>query len=64
MPSGAQVVVANDREFILKPTGKSASSGGNSFNFYINGSNAREIANEVMALIQQSFEAEMNTQLA
>lgn len=63
MPSGAQVVVANDREFILKPTGRSGGSGGNTFNFIINGTNAKEIAQEVMALIQQSFEAEMNTQL-
>ncbi len=63
MPSGAQVVVANDKEFILKPTGKSGSSGGNTFNFTINGSNAQAIAQEVMALIQQTFDAEMNTQL-
>lgn len=63
MPTGAQVVVANDREFVLKPTGKSARSGGNTYNFTINGTNAKEIANEVMAMIQQRFEAEMNTQL-
>jgi hypothetical protein len=66
MPTGAQVVVANDSEFILKPTGRSASSGGggNTFNFYINGDNARSIADQVVAIIQQQFEDELATQLA
>jgi uncharacterized protein YoxC len=66
MPSGAQVVVANSQEFILKPTGRSANSGGggNVFNFYINGDNARSIADQVVAIIQQKFDDELSAQLA
>lgn len=66
MPSGAQVVVANNSEYILKPTGRSANSdgGGNVFNFYINGDNARSIADQVVAIIQQKFDDELSAQLA
>jgi hypothetical protein len=65
MPTGSQVVVANDSEYILKPTGRSASpGGGNTYNFYVNGDNAKAIAQQVLGIIQQQFDDEVSAQLA
>lgn len=66
MPSGSSLVVANSSETII-PRGAALGMrprGGGTYIFNINGTNAKDIANEVMALIQQLFEAEMNSQLA
>jgi hypothetical protein len=64
MPTGAQVVVANSKEFILKPTGKTSGGGASITNYFtIVTSDARAAAQEVMAILQQQFEAELATQL-
>jgi hypothetical protein len=68
MPSGAQLVVANNREFILQPAGNAPrSSGGNTINVNININGAagdlKAIARAVVAEIQTAFDAELQGQL-
>jgi hypothetical protein len=63
MPTNAEIVVANDQEFILKPTGKQVSSGNQMFNFYITGSDPQAIADAVIMEINRRFRQQMEVQL-
>jgi hypothetical protein len=67
MPRNAQVVVANNKEYILQPRGTtSVGRGGNTFQISINGANhsPAEIAQLVLEAIEQTFTDEQTGQLA
>lgn len=65
MPSGAELVVANSKEFILKPAGRKAGGGGgNTFNFTVNGINDPIVfVDKVIAEMQNRFSLQMESAL-
>jgi hypothetical protein len=65
MPSGANLVVANDREFILQDKGRVAATGGRNYtlNFSVASGDPNAIAQAVIAAIQSTFEGDLEAQL-
>lgn len=66
MPSGAQIVVANSKEFILAPTGKAAGGGGggNTYHIHLHGiTDPAAIADRVVQEIDQRVNRAMNATL-